>query len=103
MEGIGNMATVPLIIKLLDVNDETPRFERSTFEFILQPNLRNFTSRAFIRVCFNEKAIQTKHHQMCYRFKLKNECKFLTKFYCHDKLVYFGLKFSPAIKKISGS
>lgn len=50
MEGTGNMATVPLIIKLLDVNDETPRFERPTFEFILQPNLRNFTSRAFVRV-----------------------------------------------------
>ncbi|KAK6645399.1 hypothetical protein RUM43_001676 [Polyplax serrata] len=54
MEGTGNMATVPLIIKLLDVNDETPRFERPTFEFILQPNLRNFTSRAFVRATDND-------------------------------------------------
>ena len=50
MEGRGNMATVPLIIKLLDVNDETPQFEKQTFEFILQPNLRNFTTRAFVKV-----------------------------------------------------
>lgn len=50
MEGVGNKATVPLIIKLLDVNDNTPEFERQVFEFILQPNLKNFTSRAFVKV-----------------------------------------------------
>ncbi|KAL0280631.1 UNVERIFIED_CONTAM: hypothetical protein PYX00_001863 [Menopon gallinae] len=49
MEGFGNRADVPLVIKLLDVNDETPQFERQVFEFILQPNLRNFTSRAFVK------------------------------------------------------
>lgn len=48
-DGIGNRATVPLIIKLLDVNDETPEFERSIYEFILAANLRNFTSPAIIK------------------------------------------------------
>lgn len=50
MEGLGNKGSVPLVIRLLDVNDETPRFERETYEFILQPSLKNFTSRAFIKV-----------------------------------------------------
>lgn len=48
-EGIGNRATVPLVIKLLDVNDVAPEFERPVYEFILASNLRNFTSPAFIK------------------------------------------------------
>lgn len=47
--GVGNRATVPLIIKLIDVNDETPVFERSLYEFILSPSLRNFTFPAYIK------------------------------------------------------
>lgn len=40
---------VPLIIQLLDVNDETPTFEKSLYEFILTPDLKNFTVPAFIK------------------------------------------------------
>lgn len=47
--GNGNRETVPLIIKLIDVNDETPAFERNLYEFILSPSLRNFTFPAFIK------------------------------------------------------
>lgn len=48
-DGIGNRATVPLVITLLDVNDETPEFERPIYEFILSPGLNNFTSPAIIK------------------------------------------------------
>ncbi|CAG2054683.1 unnamed protein product [Timema podura] len=48
MEGNGNRATVPLIIKLIDVNDETPYFEKDQYDFFLTPSLRNFTTPAII-------------------------------------------------------
>uniref|UniRef100_A0A182MS56 Cadherin domain-containing protein n=1 Tax=Anopheles culicifacies TaxID=139723 RepID=A0A182MS56_9DIPT len=48
-DGIGNRAQVPLVIRLIDVNDETPTFEKSLYEFILAADLRNFTVPAFIR------------------------------------------------------
>lgn len=48
-DGKGNAAQVPLIIKLIDVNDNAPVFEKSLYEFILAPNLREFTAPAFIR------------------------------------------------------
>lgn len=38
-----------MIIQLLDVNDETPTFEKSLYEFILTPDLKNFTVPAFIK------------------------------------------------------
>lgn len=47
--GNGNRATVPLIIKLIDVNDNAPQFERNLYEFILSPSLSNFTFPAFIK------------------------------------------------------
>lgn len=47
--GSGNVAQVPLILKVSDVNDEMPIFEKSLYEFVLTPDLRNFTSPAFIR------------------------------------------------------
>ncbi|XP_044741424.1 cadherin-86C isoform X2 [Chrysoperla carnea] len=47
-DGEGNRATVLLIIKLIDVNDNAPIFERSLYEFILAPDLRNFTNPAII-------------------------------------------------------
>ncbi|KAJ8868921.1 hypothetical protein PR048_030462 [Dryococelus australis] len=47
-EGTGNRELVPLVIKLLDVNDETPRFEKDLYEFFLTPNQRNFTAPAFV-------------------------------------------------------
>lgn len=48
-EGVGLRVTVPLIIKLLDVNDNPPEFERSLYEFVLSPGLNNFTSAAFVK------------------------------------------------------
>ncbi|XP_039438317.1 cadherin-86C isoform X2 [Culex pipiens pallens] len=48
-DGIGNRAQVLLVIRLIDVNDETPTFEKSLYEFILSQNLRNFTVPAFIK------------------------------------------------------
>nr|CAD7439821.1 unnamed protein product [Timema bartmani] len=48
MEGNGNRATVPLVIKLIDVNDETPYFEKDQYDFFLTPSLRNFTTPAII-------------------------------------------------------
>lgn len=50
MEGTGLLATVPLVIRILDVNDETPMFENAPFHFTLTPDLRNFSTRAFIKV-----------------------------------------------------
>lgn len=34
---------------MIDVNDNAPIFEKSLYEFILAPDLRNFTTPAFIR------------------------------------------------------
>ncbi|XP_068632307.1 cadherin-86C [Battus philenor] len=48
-DGIGLRVTVPLIIKLLDVNDNPPEFERTLYEFVLSPSLNNFTSAAFVK------------------------------------------------------
>ncbi|XP_052869499.1 cadherin-86C [Anopheles cruzii] len=48
-DGIGNRAEVPLTIRLIDVNDESPAFERSLYEFLLAADLANFTVPAFIR------------------------------------------------------
>lgn len=53
-DGIGNRAEVPLIIQLIDVNDETPQFEKSLYEFILTSDLRNFTIPAFIKATDND-------------------------------------------------
>ncbi|CAH2233596.1 jg16184 [Pararge aegeria aegeria] len=48
-DGVGLRVTVPLIIKLLDVNDNPPEFERALYEFVLSPNLNNFTSAAYVK------------------------------------------------------
>lgn len=48
-EGMGKATQVPLIIKMIDVNDNAPIFEKTLYEFILAPNLREFTSPAVIK------------------------------------------------------
>lgn len=48
-DGNGNRAQVPLIIKMIDVNDETPIFERAIYEFILASDLMSFTTPAIIK------------------------------------------------------
>ncbi|XP_076544712.1 uncharacterized protein LOC143305366 [Osmia lignaria lignaria] len=47
--GNGNRGTVPLIINLLDVNDNAPTFENDIYQFMLNSDLTNFTSPAFIK------------------------------------------------------
>ncbi|XP_030564312.1 cadherin-86C [Drosophila novamexicana] len=48
MDGIGNRVQVPLIIKLIDVNDEAPIFDKDLYEFILATDLLGFTTSAVI-------------------------------------------------------
>ncbi|XP_063705343.1 cadherin-86C [Culicoides brevitarsis] len=48
-DGIGNRVEVPLIIQVLDINDETPTFEKTLYEFILTPDMQDFTIPAFIK------------------------------------------------------
>lgn len=48
--GQGLNGIVPLIINLLDVNDNAPIFEKDTYEFTLNDNLTNFTMPAIIKV-----------------------------------------------------
>lgn len=48
-DGSGNSAQVPLVLKIIDINDNAPIFEKSIYEFILLSNLRNFTIPAFVK------------------------------------------------------
>lgn len=50
MDGGGLVTTVPLIVHVLDINDETPVFLDTPIQFILSQDMRNFTERAFIKV-----------------------------------------------------
>lgn len=45
---------MPLILKIIDVNDNAPRFEKSVYEFILSSNLQNFTTFAFVKAIDND-------------------------------------------------
>ncbi|XP_047345119.1 uncharacterized protein LOC124947258 [Vespa velutina] len=47
--GKGNRGVVPLIINLIDVNDNVPIFERSIYMFFLNSDLTNFTTSAMIK------------------------------------------------------
>ncbi|XP_066601623.1 cadherin-86C [Prorops nasuta] len=47
--GKGNRGVVPLIVNLLDVNDNAPIFEKDNYEFMLNSDLTNFTTPAFIK------------------------------------------------------
>ncbi|KAL4084794.1 hypothetical protein QTP88_027696 [Uroleucon formosanum] len=49
MDGSGLATTVPLIIHVLDINDETPVFQDMPIQFVLTQDMRNFTERAFIK------------------------------------------------------
>lgn len=48
--GKGNTGVVPLIVNLLDVNDNAPIFEKDAYEFTLNSDLTNFSTAAFIKV-----------------------------------------------------
>ncbi|XP_028045888.2 cadherin-86C [Monomorium pharaonis] len=47
--GKGNTGTVPLIVNLLDVNDNAPIFEKDVYEFTLNSDLTNFSTPAIIK------------------------------------------------------
>lgn len=48
-DGSGNSARVPFILKIIDINDNAPIFDKPIYEFILLSNLKNFTVPAFVR------------------------------------------------------
>lgn len=48
-DGTGNSAQVPIVLKIIDVNDNAPVFEKPIYEFILSSNLRNFTIPAYVK------------------------------------------------------
>ncbi|XP_055696679.1 cadherin-86C isoform X1 [Lutzomyia longipalpis] len=48
-DGRGNRAQAPFILKLIDVNDEIPIFEKRIYEFTLSNDMRSFTTPAFIK------------------------------------------------------
>lgn len=48
--GNGNKGVAPLIVNLIDVNDNAPTFEKDAYDFMLNSELTNFTSPAFIKV-----------------------------------------------------
>uniref|UniRef100_A0A6B2EKW7 Cadherin domain-containing protein n=1 Tax=Phlebotomus kandelakii TaxID=1109342 RepID=A0A6B2EKW7_9DIPT len=48
-DGTGNRAQVPFVLKVQDVNDEMPIFEKNLYEFILTNDMRGFTTPAFIK------------------------------------------------------
>ena len=48
-DGAGLRSTVPLLIRVLDVNDETPHFVREPYELILAPDRASFSSPVFLR------------------------------------------------------
>nr|XP_031834415.1 uncharacterized protein LOC116427790 [Nomia melanderi] len=52
--GTGNIGVTPLIVNLLDVNDNPPIFEKDVYEFMLNSDLTNFTSPAFLKAIDND-------------------------------------------------
>ena len=48
--GRGLRGVVPLIVNLLDVNDNPPIFDKPSYEFTLNGELTNFTMPAFLKV-----------------------------------------------------
>lgn len=51
-EGTGRSATVPVIIRLQDINDNAPQFIGLPYETNLTPDLSRFTSKVIVQVCF---------------------------------------------------
>ena len=52
MDGTGRSTTVPLVIRLLDVNDNAPQFINLPYETSLTPDLSRLTSKIIVQVNF---------------------------------------------------
>ena len=50
MEGTGRSDTVPVIIRLLDINDNAPQFIGLPYETNLTPDLSRLTSKVVVQV-----------------------------------------------------
>ena len=49
-EGSGLSTSAPLLIHLLDINDNVPRFINTPYEVTMSPDLSRFTSKVFVQV-----------------------------------------------------
>ena len=49
-DGRGLRGTTTLIVTILDVNDNPPIFDKPVYEFMLNPDLTNFTAPAIVHV-----------------------------------------------------
>ncbi|XP_023289528.1 cadherin-86C-like, partial [Orussus abietinus] len=63
-DGNGLRNTVPLIINLLDVNDNAPIFEKDSYEFILNTKSSNFTVSAVIKA--TDKDVEMPNNEVRY-------------------------------------
>lgn len=70
--GRGNTGVVPLIVNLLDVNDNAPIFEKDVYEFALTSDLTNFSTAAIIKVSLDVFDILTDRFPFLGRFSTNN-------------------------------
>ena len=65
-DGSGNTATSTVTVKLLDVNDETPIFDKNPYEFIVNERRTAFTVPAFVKAVDND--ISSPNNEVRYEF-----------------------------------
>lgn len=53
-DGNGQTATATIVVNLVDINDEVPKFEKNVYEFILNDKRTAFTTKAFIKAEDND-------------------------------------------------
>ncbi|KAJ9594672.1 hypothetical protein L9F63_014006, partial [Diploptera punctata] len=56
MNGEGNKATVPLVVKVEDINDNVPHFEKNEYEFVLSNDLHSLTTNPALVRAIDEDA-----------------------------------------------
>lgn len=76
MDGGGLATTVPLIIHVLDINDETPVFQDMPIQFVLTQDMRNFTERAFIKVSGFQIIFNETDRPFIYTYYIKHHSQF---------------------------
>ncbi|KAL1491790.1 hypothetical protein ABEB36_012334 [Hypothenemus hampei] len=75
--GEGLTAVAKVTIKLQDINDNPPQFERDVHEFILNSDRNNFTTQAFIKAL--DKDIIAPNNEVRYELLTPNDNLFLNK------------------------